>query len=86
MEMLNSPSVSNHIPQWNNSFCHHVQLITSEWQNSELGGFSISYVHLRLNRQMTNLIFQSSTDYSFFTVISSSSPLNGRALSLVTPN
>jgi len=24
--------------------CHHIQFVTSEWQNPELGGFSISYV------------------------------------------
>ena len=27
-------------------FCHHVQIITSEWQNFKLGGFSIGYVHV----------------------------------------
>ena len=26
------------------SFCHHVHFITSEWQNFELGGFSIGHV------------------------------------------
>ena len=32
--------------QWNYFFCRHVQLVTSEWQNSELGSFSIGYVHI----------------------------------------
>ena len=44
--MLNSPWISNHIPQWNNSFCRHVRFVTSERQDPKFGGFSIGYVHV----------------------------------------
>jgi len=65
------------------SFCRHVQFITSERQNFELGDFSIGYIQF-ITSELTdsqasslNLVGNSST------VISSLLPLNGKVMSLV---
>jgi len=61
------------------------QFITFEQQDSRLDGFSIDYVHITselIDSQVLSFSLVGSRDYSF-TIISSSSPLNDRALSLM---
>jgi len=65
---------------WSNrdfSFCYYVQFVTSERQNSELGGFSIGYVQFITYEPRDSQVSSSSPVGIIFTVMSSISPLNG---------
>ena len=66
--------------------CRHVQFITSEQQDYKLGGFSIGYVHVTSEPTDSQALSFNMVGTILFTVTSSSPPLNGRALSLVTPS